>query len=135
MLIIPVQDRVEWRRPPLLVLALVLLNSVIFFACSQHDDDIHTALERQPISELARYEHALAREHLIDTSDMPVYEIEQMGAEAAFHQVMYDRSFDQRVVANQIACFDSPLEILVDYSWWVADLLDFDSPVLPLMLQ
>ncbi|MDF1821451.1 MAG: rhomboid family intramembrane serine protease [Alcanivoracaceae bacterium] len=98
MLIIPVQDRVEWRRPPLLVLALVLLNSVIFFACSQHDDDIHTALERQPISELARYEHALAREHLIDTSDMPVHEIEQMGAEAAFHQVMYDRSFDQRVV-------------------------------------
>ena len=39
MLIVPLENRLDWRHPPLVTVLLVAINTVVFFACLSDDQD------------------------------------------------------------------------------------------------
>ena len=67
MFIIPIQDRVDWRRPPVLALILVILNSVIYFWSVGYDAERYAELERVDDAKLSQYEWPLYIDWLRDT--------------------------------------------------------------------
>lgn len=101
MLIIPVQDKVDWRHPPLLVLILVVVNTVIFFITT-HQDRVQME-ERDalvPIAALAEREAHLIPAYLVEQDGVtawPLWQLEQMPAEQLFFYVDMDLAFDHYV--------------------------------------
>lgn len=100
MFIIPIQDRVDWRRPPVLALILVILNSVIYFWSVGYDAERYAELERVDDAKLSQYEWPLYLDWLRDTDPAMWLEVRadddapRMGA---MQSAWFNRAFDQQV--------------------------------------
>jgi membrane associated rhomboid family serine protease len=46
MLVVPISGKIGWKRPPLVTLALVLTNCLVFFLFQTHDDQYRAAAEQ-----------------------------------------------------------------------------------------
>lgn len=100
MFIIPIQDRVDWRRPPLLTLALVVLNSIIYFWSVSYDAERYAALEQLDTTKLTAYERTPYLDWLAEEDPGRWLEVRSRsaaGQESALQSAWMDRSFDQRI--------------------------------------
>lgn len=65
MLIVPVSGKIGWKNPPVVTLALLVINCLIFFLFQTHDDQASIAAEQFYLEsglaeiELPRYLHHL----------------------------------------------------------------------------
>lgn len=102
MFIIPIQDRVDWRKPPVLTLALVIINSLIYFWTVGYDAKRYEALNRLDTTQLVAYEWAPYLEWLGETDPGRWLEVRDRRAaaqESVLESAWIDRSFDQRIHA------------------------------------
>src|SRR5690606_23748275 len=100
MLIIPIQDRINWRRPPLLALALVLANILMNVFSLSHDRPHEQALDELDTAALAHYEWPLLLEYLQESDVMAWHEAREANealAEQILWQHWFDREWDQHV--------------------------------------
>lgn len=100
MLIIPIQDRINWRRPPLLALALVLANILMYVFSLSHDRPHEQALDELDTAALAHYEWPLVLEHLQESDVMAWHEAREANealAEQILWQHWFDRDWDEHV--------------------------------------
>lgn len=100
MLIIPIQDRINWRRPPLLALALVLINILMYVFSLSHDRPHEQALDELDTVALAHYEWPLLLEHLQESDVMAWHEAREANealAEQILWQHWFDREWDKHV--------------------------------------
>src|SRR5690606_13419982 len=100
MLIIPIQDRINWRRPPLLALALVLANILMYVFSLSHDRPHEQALDELHAAALAHYEWPLVLEDLQESDVLAGHgarEADEAPAEQILRQHWFDREWDQHV--------------------------------------
>jgi len=103
MFIIPIQDRVDWRKPPLLALALVLLNSIIYFWSVGYDAERYAALERIDDAQLSQYEWPIYLDWLSEQDPAMWLEVRGDGEQErldVLQSAWFDREFDQQVHAH-----------------------------------
>jgi membrane associated rhomboid family serine protease len=63
MLIVPIQDRINWRRPPLITLMLLALNVLLYFFSLSYDRPLNEALKEIDTTVITRFEWPLYLEH------------------------------------------------------------------------
>lgn len=102
MLIIPIQDRIDWRRPPLLALALVLVNIFMYLFSLAHDRPLEQGLDQLDTDVLTQFEWPLLLEKLRD-EDILLWQ-EASDADSSAREEMlwhywFDRDWDSHVRA------------------------------------
>ncbi|MDF1781820.1 MAG: rhomboid family intramembrane serine protease [Alcanivoracaceae bacterium] len=100
MFIIPIQDRVDWRHPPILVLTLVILNSLIYFWSIGYDARHYEALNQVDTSKLSTYEWPIYLSWLADTNPeswLALNNLPDAERPSAMESAWFDREFDQVV--------------------------------------
>jgi membrane associated rhomboid family serine protease len=100
MLIIPIQDRIDWRRPPLVTLALVILNVLLYLASEAYDRPRYEALEELDTEVLTRFEWPLYLEH-VKEQDILYFDRLEKRSEASRTDLLWQewmsREWDQHV--------------------------------------
>ena len=85
MLIVPVVEGLDWRRPPPVTLALILLNCLVFFLYQSGDDERkQKAFAAYFASSLPRLELPAFAQHLRDTNPKAVERVEKATREGAW---------------------------------------------------
>lgn len=97
MLIIPIQNKPDWSRPPLITIALILINLLVFLLYQGNDQDFAEAAENIYLDNgLLKIEREYYIDYLrsndADTS-VPA-DIEQQPDEHFYWNIFYDRGFD-----------------------------------------
>lgn len=102
MLIIPVQDRIDWRRPPLLALALVLVNVLMYLYSVSHDRGLYQQLDEMDTQAMQRAEWPLLMTHLQEEDVLAWHELRNADSDDQrdmLWQYWMDRDWDQHVHA------------------------------------
>lgn len=127
MLIVPVSGQPDWRRPPLVLLLLILLNVLIFFGVQGRDDEraMHAARyyadSTLPKVELPRYVAELERLRPADA--LPLQEALSKKRQMQVLRVMEsDATFMRRLRAEQIVTPDMP-----EYAHWRTERQQYES--------
>lgn len=103
MLIVPIENRPDWSKPPLITLALILLNIAIFMLYQGSDDTVvERAYELYDSHQLLDYERQPYLDYLHSKDPKSWDELHSIEDEA--HQntrlrwsIMFDRAFDQHL--------------------------------------
>ena len=98
MFLIPVEDRIDWRRPPWLCLLLILANTLLFAWSSGHDQRVLERLANTVDTELLTdYEWPLWLRY---TDDAAMVTLDPHYREQALYRGWMDRGFDAVVHAH-----------------------------------
>ncbi len=93
MFIIPVQDRIDWRRPPLLTIALVVINCLIYFWSVRYDDARYQQLDALPYDLVVEKEWPLYLDYLSEQSPADWLVVREYSGDAR-EQEMLSALFD-----------------------------------------
>jgi membrane associated rhomboid family serine protease len=119
MLVIPISGKIGWKRPPLITLALVIINCLVFFLFQTHDNDYRTAAERFYLhSGLAAIEAPYYLHYLEDTgkSDGDLQDVDKRDADKLMrlhYRMESDAVFLARLRNDRIITPGEP-----DYQRW-----------------
>lgn len=103
MLIVPIENRPDWSRPPVITLALILLNIAIFIFYQGSDEAVveraYQLYESQQLLDYERqpYLDYLRREDPDSWSDLSNIDDEAHQSAVLRWQIMFDRTFDQHL--------------------------------------
>lgn len=116
MLVIPFDRKLDWRRPPLATIALVLVNVLVFFLFQAGDDHrLVVAVDYYYGSGLHEAELPRFRDHLRQAGDDEFIEaFEADLAEPAspwLFRMQSDAAFMQRLRAGQVVTPDDPVYV------------------------
>src|SRR5690554_1571176 len=125
MLIIPIQDKPDWSRPPLITLALIALNLLVFLLYQSNDNaKLELAAEIYHNHQLDTLERPYYREYL------KRYKPDELAHWDAHHkqgspliQAMFDLGFDQYLRS----VWDGPNDAVDRLDLWRADRLAFEQ--------
>lgn len=93
MIIVPVEKKIDWRRPPLVLIALVVLNVLIFAFYQSGDDDLALhAIEHYQQYDMLETEWRAYKAYARD-AELP-YEVDKRSEYAAY-QIVMDPGFDR----------------------------------------
>lgn len=109
MFIIPVQDRIDWRRPPVVTIALILLNCLAFFWSTHRDAYHYQQIESLPVDVIVEREWALYQKHQFD-------------ADPTSWHLLNDLSGHEREQQMRTALFDW------EYDAWLANYWNASPP-------
>ena len=121
MFVIPFDRRLDWRRPPLITLALILINVVVFVLFQAQDPQrLQTAVDYYHDSGLGTLELPLYRDYL--TQEDPSQLDEQLNQDDMLLWAMLrDEHFMQRLRSDQVI---APTH--AEYARWQALRTEFD---------
>ncbi len=113
MLIVPVSGQPDWRRPPLILLLLILINVLVFFGAQGRDDErtLHAARyyfdSALPGIELPRYVAELERHRPADA--LPLQKaLDKKRPQRVLRAMENDAAFMRRLHAEQIVTPEAP---------------------------
>ena len=113
MLIVPVSGQPDWRRPPLILLLLILINVLVFFGAQGRDDErtLHAARyyfdSALPGIELPRYVAELERQRPADA--LPLQKaLDKKRPQRVLRAMENDAAFMRRLHAEQIVTPEAP---------------------------
>lgn len=110
MLIIPVERQLDWRKPPLMTLAIILINVLVFFLYQSQDADLlEDAVDQYLNAELAQLEAPVYLEYLergirlkqddrVELASDVASAIEQRDAEWLAYVILLDPGFYKMLV-------------------------------------
>jgi hypothetical protein len=119
MLIVPISGKIGWKNPPLVTLALLIVNCLVFFLFQTGDDQARMEAETYYMEsglatiEVPRYDDYRARR---DTDDGSVHPTDMADAEAVFARHLElegDADFLRLLAADRVVTPDEP-----DYEHW-----------------
>ena len=101
MLIIPAEHPLDWKRPPVITLLLILLNCLIYFAYQSGDEARQEAAIKSYLDGgLLNRERNLIVERLMQEHELKEYEREQVQAMPRQQQAgaaLTDLEFEQQI--------------------------------------
>lgn len=103
MLIVPIENRPDWSKPPVITLALILLNIAIFMFYQSSDDSVvagaYQLYESQQLLDYERqpYLDFLRTEDPESWDEMNSIEDEAQQSAQLLWWIMFDRAFDQHL--------------------------------------
>jgi len=109
MLIVPIQDRINWRHPPIVTLMLVAFNVLLYLFSLSYDRPLYEALEDINTDTLVEFEWPLYLEQSKQQDILYWQEIENTKASqraALLWPQWIDRSWDSHVHAEWSALSD-----------------------------
>ena len=121
-MIVPLARRPDWRRPPVVTLALILINVLIYFGAQLDDEQVeHEAFEYYFSTALPDIELPAYRRYLDDPDNPTQFPalrlyLDEQGSEferALAETMIHDGPFMQRLEAGEIITPDDP-----DYPRW-----------------
>ncbi|MGZ5595252.1 MAG: rhomboid family intramembrane serine protease [Usitatibacter sp.] len=123
MLIVPIVEGLDWRRPPPVTVALILLNCLVFFLYQTGDASREAkALEAYAASSLPRLELPAFKERLRQTEPKLAPAIEKAGPAALVGRMESDQVFMRELRAGRIVTPQNP-----SYAQWKEDRARFDA--------
>lgn len=108
MFIIPLTGKISWRNPPVVTIAIILINCLVFFFFQSNDKEWHRqAIEFYVESGLVRIEVPRYREYLKSTrgEDVPSFQGEEKDEMVLFRllqEMEKDRVFMKKLHDNEI---------------------------------
>ena len=110
MLIVPFYRKINWRSPPLITLALVLINGLIFLGFQANDDwKTHKAIafyadSKLPAAEVPKYVEYLKNQHRTDEAGkiQMYFDKGKDYASDLLFAIQYDAGFIQKLYAKEI---------------------------------
>jgi len=128
MLIVPLSKKIGWKNPPLVTLALIIINCLVFFLFQTDDDKSRMEAETFYMEsglariEVPRYAHYLAGKQTLEQTADP---IDLADDDAVFHyhlKMEADANFIRALMADRIITPDDPV-----YDNWRQLRLDYDA--------
>ena len=123
MLIVPIVEGLDWRRPPPVTVALILLNCLVFFAYQTGDTAREAkALEAYMSSTLPRVELPAFKERLRETHPTLAPFVDKADPGILVQRMAGDEAFMRDLHAGRIVTPQSPA-----YAQWKADRARFEA--------
>lgn len=94
MVILPTEKRIDWSRPPFVVIGLIVVNLLIFLLSQSHDNrTFEQAVNYYYDSALIEWETSAYTDYRLRSGDMSEEELAEL-QEYAEHQLIIERVFD-----------------------------------------
>jgi membrane associated rhomboid family serine protease len=123
LLIVPIVEGLDWRRPPPVTVALILANCLVFFFYQTGDTTREArAIEAYSSSSLPRLELPAFRERLRETQPKLAPYVDKAGPAALVGRMESDEGFMRELRAGRVVTPQNPA-----YAQWKEDRARFDA--------
>ena len=123
MLIVPIVEGLDWRRPPPVTVALILVNCLVFFFYQTGDSAREAkALEAYSSSSLPRLELPAFRQRLRETQPKLAPYVDKADPAQLVGRMESDEGFMRELRAGRVVTPQNP-----DYAKWKEDRARFDA--------
>lgn len=123
MLIVPIVEGLDWRRPPPVTVALILVNCLVFFFYQTGDTTREAkAIEAYSESSLPRLELPAFRERLRETQPKLAPFVDKAGPEQLVGRMESDEVFMRELRAGRVVMPQNPA-----YAQWKEDRAHFEA--------